>query len=423
MMKKKTLMKACFSTLLALTVIEPAFCEEENNIPYNELRLFSNIYSEIKNRYVEDISDKELLEMAIDGMLSRLDQHSILLDEDQFKSLKSSSEGRFQGIGIRITTVNDEIEVVSPIKNTPAQREGILAGDIIVEIDGQDSKSVGLEQAIELLDGEPGSLVKLKVKRLNEKKLLDFNIIRSNVVIQSVKTKTLGRGIFYAKINSFQENTQSSLRRYLEEIMLKPELVKGFILDLRGNPGGTLNAAVEVSDLFLTKGKIVSIHGRDPQGNEVFEAKPDDLLKGRSILVLIDKWSASASEIVAGALQDQKRAIIFGEQSYGKGSVQKVFVTGNGSALKLTVSKYHTPSGKSIDSEGIVPNIKWKQSKSHKKTHLDESKLEGNSVPASSQGSSKPNGAGKKVTLENQSIEEFLNNDPELNHALKIISE
>jgi len=327
-------------------------------LPYEDLRTFTEIFGRIKQDYVEPVSDKKLLEDAIRGMLSGLDPHSAYLAADEYQELKEGTTGQFGGLGIEVTMENGFIKVVSPIDDTPAQRAGLKTGDLIVKLDEQPVKGMSLTDAVKLMRGEPGSKILLTIVREGEEAPLKITLIRDIIKVKSVKNRLLEKGYGYLRISSFQSGTGEGLKESLA--VLKKENggdLKGLVLDLRNNPGGVLNAAVEVSDAFIKSGLIVYTEGRIANSEMRFNAAPDDLLNGAPIVVLINAGSASASEIVAGALQDQKRAVIMGEKSFGKGSVQTILPTSNGAAVKLTTARYFTPSGRSIQAQGIEPDV------------------------------------------------------------------
>ncbi|MDO9422888.1 MAG: S41 family peptidase [Methylobacter sp.] len=349
-------MGICASVFAEQEIVEPMADTEV--LPYEELRTFTEIFGRIKRDYVEPVSDKKLLEDAIRGMLSGLDPHSAYLVADEYQQLKEGTTGQFGGLGIEVTMENGFVKVVSPIDDTPAQRAGIKTGDLIVRLDDQPVKGMALGDAVKLMRGEPGSKILLTVIREGEGAPLKITITRAIIKVKSVKSRMLEKGYGYVRISSFQSGTGENLKEALTS--LKKENtgnLKGLVLDLRNNPGGVLNAAVEVSDAFIKSGLIVYTEGRIENSEMRFNAAPNDLIDGAPIVVLINAGSASASEIVAGALQDQKRAVIMGEKSFGKGSVQTILPTSKGSAVKLTTARYYTPSGRSIQAEGIEPDI------------------------------------------------------------------
>ena len=368
MLKKKSILILSLGFLLGvfMATCGSVFADKDNGetgsdtdtLPFEELRTFTEIFGRIKRDYVEPVSDKKLLEDAIRGMLSGLDPHSAYLVADEYQELKEGTTGQFGGLGIEVTMENGFIKVVSPIDDTPAQKAGMKAGDLVVRLDDKPVKGMSLADAVKMMRGEPGSKIMLTVVREGEETPLKILITRDVIKVKSVKSRLLEKGYGYVRISSFQSGTGENLKEALTA--LKKEnggQLKGLILDLRNNPGGVLNAAVEVSDAFLRSGLIVYTEGRIENSEMRFNASPDDLIDGAAMVVLINAGSASASEIVAGALQDQKRAIIMGEKSFGKGSVQTILPTSNGAAVKLTTARYYTPSGRSIQAEGIEPDI------------------------------------------------------------------
>lgn len=331
---------------------------EPESLPFEDLRTFTEIFGRIKRDYVEPVTDKQLLEHAIRGMLIGLDPHSDYLTGDQYKELQEGTTGQFGGLGIEVTMENGFVKVVSPIDDTPAQRAGVKAGDLVVRLDDQPVKGMSLGDAVKLMRGEPGSTIELTIMREGEEAPLKITITRDIIKVKSVKSRLLEKDYGYLRISSFQSKTGEGLRKAMDELEKENGgKLKGLVLDLRNNPGGVLNAAVEVSDAFLDKGLIVYTEGRIENSEMRFNAAPDDLLDGAPIVALINAGSASASEIVAGALQDHKRAVIMGEKSFGKGSVQTILPTSGGAAVKLTTARYFTPSGRSIQAEGIEPDI------------------------------------------------------------------
>ncbi len=327
-------------------------------LPLEELRSFTEVFSRIKSDYVEPVDDKKLLTDAIQGMLAGLDPHSSYLDPEAFKDMRIETEGQFGGLGIEVTMENGFVKVVSPIEDTPAARAGLKSGDLIIRLDDKSVKGMTLTEAVRLMRGRPGTDITLTVVREGQNKPLKFTITRAVIKIQSVKQRLLEPGYGYVRITQFQAGTE----RHLTEAIRKLEKenkgpLQGLILDLRNNPGGVLNAAVSVSDAFLESGLIVYTEGRVPDSKLRFSATPGDVLKGAPMVVLINGGSASASEIVAGALQDHHRAIVMGTKTFGKGSVQTIIPVSNGGALKLTTARYFTPKGRSIQAEGIDPDI------------------------------------------------------------------
>lgn len=337
---------------------DTAEASDVDALPLDELRTFTEVFAKIKNDYVEPVDDKELLENAIRGMLAGLDPHSSYLVQEAYKELQEGTSGEFGGLGIEVGQEDGFVKVISPIDDTPAQRAGIKAGDLIIRLDDVPVKGMSLNDAVKRMRGKPGSAIVLTIIRHGEEKPLTITIVRDFIRVKSVRARTLEPGFGYLRISTFQSRTAEDLRREIDNIKQENEpKLKGIILDLRNNPGGVLNAAVGVSDLFLDKGLIVYTEGRVKDSQLKFNAKPVDLLNDVPIVVLVNAGSASASEIVAGALQDHKRAIIMGEKTFGKGSVQTILPMTNEAALKLTTARYYTPNGRSIQASGIVPDI------------------------------------------------------------------
>lgn len=354
-------------TALLLLGLQLAIGQNENGgeqpvapqgLPLDELRTFTEVFSKIKNDYVEEVDDRKLLEDAIRGMLAGLDPHSSYLDKKSYEELQEGTSGEFGGLGIEVGMEDGFIKVISPIDDTPAQKAGIKAGDLIIKLDDTPVKGLSLNDAVSRMRGKPGTEITLTVVRNGEDKPLKITIVRDIIKVNSVRARTLEPGYGYLRISSFQANTGPDLRRELEK--LKEEnssMLKGIVLDLRNNPGGVLNAAVDVVDVFLEKGLVVYTEGRDEESMLRFNAKPIDDLKDTPIVVLVNVGSASASEIVAGALQDHKRAVIVGQKTFGKGSVQTILPLSDEAAVKLTTARYYTPSGRSIQAAGIEPDI------------------------------------------------------------------
>lgn len=332
--------------------------EDVDTLPLDEIRTFTEVFAKIKNDYVEDVDDRMLLENAIRGMLEGLDPHSTYMNREAYLNLQEGTSGEFGGLGIEVGMENGFVRVISPIDDTPAQRAGIQAGDLIIKLDDTPVKGMALNDAVNMMRGKPGSPITLTVVRENQQKPINIVIIRDVIKITSVRSQTLEPGFIYVRVSNFQTHTADDLRSEL--ISLKEandNNVKGLVLDLRNNPGGILSASVAMSDLFLDQGLIVYTEGRVTDSKLRFNANPEDILNKAPIVVLVNGGSASASEIVAGALQDHKRAIIMGQQTFGKGSVQTILPLPNETALKLTTARYYTPSGRSIQASGITPDI------------------------------------------------------------------
>jgi len=339
------------------TAIKSPPNQESNNDTYKQLNLFGEVFERVRAEYVEEVTDKELIEHALNGMLSDLDPHSAYLSPDDFTNMKVETRGEFGGLGIEVTMDNGLVKVVSPIDDTPAFRAGVEAGDYIVKIDEEPVMGLTLNDAVDKMRGKVGTPIDLVIRREDEDAPIDITIIRDIIKIKSVRHRTEGN-TGYIRITTFNRHAGSGVRNAIKDISeeLGDSLI-GYVIDLRNNPGGLLSQAIEISDAFIDKGEIVSQRGRSEEDTERNNATPGDLTNGLPLVVLINGGSASASEIVAGALQDHKRGIVIGTQSFGKGSVQAVIpVPGNG-AMRLTTARYYTPSGRSIQAKGVTPDI------------------------------------------------------------------
>lgn len=349
--------------LLGMTLIfgQMVFADRsptEPDLPIDDLRAFSEIFGRIKSSYVEPVEDKELIENAIRGMLSGLDPHSSYLDLDGFRELREGTSGEFGGLGIEVSMEDGFVKVVAPIDDTPAAEAGVEAGDLIIRLDDKPVKGMSLNDAVDIMRGEPGSIIELTIIREGQDKPLMLKLTRAIIKVKSVKFETLEPGYGYLRISTFQSPTAQNVRDAISQLKKDNDnKLKGLVLDLRNNPGGVLDAAVDVSDAFINKGMIVYTEGRIDDADQKFHAKPGDMLNGAPIIVLINGGSASASEIVAGALQDHQRAVIIGSKSFGKGSVQTVMPLTNDTAVKMTTARYYTPNGRSIQADGIEPDI------------------------------------------------------------------
>jgi carboxyl-terminal processing protease len=331
---------------------------DDENLPLDEIRTFTEVFSKIKNDYVEEVDDEKLLEDAIRGMLAGLDPHSTYLDRESYKELQEGTTGEFGGLGIEVGMENGFVKVIAPIDDTPAKKAGIEAGDLIIKLDDTPVKGLSLNDAISRMRGKPGTDITLTIIRNGEEKPLVITITRAIIRVNSVRARTLEPGYGYLRISSFQANTGRDLRQELDRLSKENDYkLKGVVMDLRNNPGGVLNAAVEVSDLFLDKGLIVYTEGRIKNSDLKFNARPLNVVRDLPIVILVNEGSASASEIVAGALQDHDRAVIVGQQTFGKGSVQTILPMADEAAVKLTTARYFTPSGRSIQASGITPDI------------------------------------------------------------------
>lgn len=346
------------SVSLTSSVLAEKKAEESVGLPLNELRNFSDIFARVKTDYVEEIDDKTLLENAIRGMLSGLDPHSTYLNPDEYKELKIGTTGKFGGLGIQVGMEDGFVKVISPIDDTPAFRAGLEAGDLIIRLDEKSVKGMTLNDAVKIMRGDPGTDITLTVIREGAEKPLTFTVTRDIISVKSVKSRILEPDYGYVRISNFQSQTARDLVNELSKLKKENQNeLKGLVLDLRNNPGGVLSAAADVSDAFIDDGKLVFTKGRIDNSDFEFNAKPGDIMNGAPLVVLINGGSASASEIVAGALQDHSRAVVMGSKSFGKGSVQTIQELRSGGAVKITTARYFTPKGRSIQGEGITPDI------------------------------------------------------------------
>ena len=327
----------------------------ENDI-YKKIDLFGEVLEKINKEYVDEINQSESMDSAINGLLQSLDPYSAYMSPEIFNEMQTETSGEFGGLGIEVSMESGVVKVISPIDDTPASRAGIKAGDYIVKINDVQVQGKSLSEAVDLMRGPVGSGIELTIRRRGERKALIFNVVREIIQIQSVKADILEKSIGYLRLTSFNENSGKQIEREIKKLE-KNKDVKSYILDLRNNPGGLLSQAIKISDFFLDNGEIVSTKSRRPSENRKWFAKKGDIINGETMVILINYGSASASEIVAGALQDHKRAILVGESTYGKGSVQSIIPLENEGAIRLTVSKYYLPSGKSISRVGVNPDI------------------------------------------------------------------
>ena len=350
----KNKFKILFILILLITSFQKVN-SSENDI-YKKIDLFGEVLDKINKEYVDEINQSESMDSAINGLLQSLDPYSAYMSPEIFNEMRTETSGEFGGLGIEVSMESGVVKVISPIDDTPASKAGIKAGDYIVKINNTQVQGKSLSEAVDLMRGPVGSGIELTVRRRGEKKALIFNIIREVIQIQSVKTDLLEKKIGYIRLTSFNENSGKQIEKKIKELE-KNENVKSYILDLRNNPGGLLSQAIKISDFFLDNGAIVSTKSRKKSENRKWFAKKGDLTNGKTLIVLINYGSASASEIVAGALKDHKRAILLGENSFGKGSVQSIIPLKNDGAIRLTVAKYYLPSGKSISEVGVSPDI------------------------------------------------------------------
>jgi carboxyl-terminal processing protease len=327
---------------------------------YRELNLFGDVFERVRADYVEKPDDSKLVESAINGMLAGLDPHSSYMDPNSFRDMQVQTRGEFGGLGIEVTMEDGLVKVVAPIDDTPAAKAGVMANDIITKLDDEQVQGLTLNQAVDKMRGPVNTKIKLTIMRKNSDKPVEVTIVRDVIRVKSVRSHPEGEDVGYIRITQFNEQTTDGLKQSINDLnsQLGADKIKGFVVDLRNNPGGLLDQAISVSDTFLEKGEIVSTRGRNPEETQRFNARPGDMIKSKPLIVLVNGGSASASEIVAGALQDHKRATLVGTRSFGKGSVQTIIPLGAGNgALRLTTARYFTPSGRSIQAKGIVPDI------------------------------------------------------------------
>jgi carboxyl-terminal processing protease len=327
---------------------------------YRELNLFGDVFERVRADYVEKPDDSKLVESAINGMLAGLDPHSSYMDPKSFRDMQVQTRGEFGGLGIEVTMEDGLVKVVAPIDDTPAAKAGVMANDIITQLDDEAVQGLTLNQAVDKMRGPVNTKIKLTIMRKGSDKPIDVTIMRDIIRVKSVRSHSEGEDVGYIRITQFNEQTTDGLKQAINDLngQLGADKIKGYVVDLRNNPGGLLDQAISVSDTFLDKGEIVSTRGRNPEETQRFNARPGDMTKGKPVILLINGGSASASEIVAGALQDHKRATLVGTRSFGKGSVQTIIPLGAGNgALRLTTARYFTPSGRSIQAKGITPDI------------------------------------------------------------------
>ena len=346
--------------IFSFFLINVSFSANDENI-YDKIDLFSEVLDKINKEYVDEINQGEVMDAAINGVLQSLDPYSGYMSPETFKEMQTETSGKFGGLGIEVGMEAGVVKVISPMDNTPAERVGVKAGDYIVKINDAQVQGKTLSQAVELMRGPVGSKIEITVRRIGVKKAIIFSITREIIEVKSVKSKIIDKNVGYIRLTSFNENSSNQVKEKIKEFK-KDKNIEKYILDLRNNPGGLLSQAIKISDFFLDNGEIVSTKSRKRSENRKWFAKKGDLVDGETLVVLINYGSASASEIVAGALQDHKRAILIGENSYGKGSVQSIIPLENNGAIRLTISKYYLPSGKSISDIGVTPDIEIAES-------------------------------------------------------------
>ncbi len=356
--RKGSYMKLKIFILILFLFFQNNLLANKSDKLYSKIDLLGEVLDKVRGEYVDEIDEVEIMDSAINGILQSLDPYSAYMSPELFKSMQTDTRGEFGGLGIEIGMEAGVVKVISPIDDTPASRAGIKAGDYIVKIDGNQVQGKSLMEAVKLMRGKVGTSIKLTIRRKNVKKALEFNIKREIIEVKSVESRAIGKkkDIVYLRLKSFNENSDKQFFKHLKNFEKKTK-IKGYIIDLRNNPGGLLSQAINITDFFLEDGEIVSTKGRRSSETRKFFARAGDEAKGKPIIVLINNGSASASEIFAGALKDHKRAIILGENSYGKGSVQSVIPLKNGGGMRLTISKYYLPSGQSISEIGVSPDI------------------------------------------------------------------
>ena len=360
--------KIIFILIATIFLFQKSFSENDNI--YDKIDIFGEVLEKINKEYVDDVDPSKSMDAAINGLLQSLDPYSAYMTPESFESMQTETSGEFGGLGIEVGMEAGVVKVISPIDDTPASKAGLKAGDYIVKIEGTQVQGKTLTEAVELMRGPVGSSLEITVRRKGKKKAIIFNITREIIKVQSVKSKILNDNVGYIRLTSFNENSSQQIKKTISKFN-KNKNLNSFILDLRNNPGGLLSQAIKISDFFLENGEIVSTKSRRASENRKWFAKKGDLIDGKSMIVLINYGSASASEIVAGALKDHKRAIIIGENSYGKGSVQSIIPLKNKGAIRLTISKYYLPSGKSISEIGITPDIEVEESAGNFKINTD----------------------------------------------------
>ena len=350
--------KLIFFTLTFLFLFNNSFSSTNNSI-YEKIDLFGEVLEKVKDEYVDEVDQKEMMDSAINGVLQSLDPYSSYMNPELFKSMQTDTKGEFGGLGIEIGMESGVVKVIAPIPDTPADKAGIKAGDYIVRIDGKQVQGKSLMEAVKLMRGPVNTNIKLTIRRKGHRKALEFNIKRKIIEISSVDSRILGekKNIAYIQLKSFNEKSDKQIFKIIKDFEKKSNPPIGYIVDLRNNPGGLLTQAINITDLFLDDGEIVSTKGRKISETRRFFARKGDAINGKPIIVITNSGSASASEIFAGALKDHKRAIILGENTYGKGSVQSIIPLKNGGGMRLTISKYYLPSGKSISEVGVTPDI------------------------------------------------------------------
>lgn len=410
----RTILTTIAATVALALSVPLSATEEQTELPLAELRTFAEVFNQIRLGYVEEIDDSTLLEFAIEGMLMGLDPHSVYLTKDGYQGLQDATSGEFTGLGLEVGTENGYVKIIAPIDGSPAAEAGLQSGDIILKLDNVPVKGISLNEAIDMMRGPKGSEIVLSIGRPGNSQPFDITLVRNTIKVASVRQRLLEPGYGYIRIAQFQSSTGADVKKSLDKLLAKGKL-KGLVLDLRNNPGGILRASVDVASLFMDEGNVVYTEGRVGGSDKRYDAAPLDATDGAPIVVLINRGSASASEIVAGALQDHSRAVIMGTQSFGKGSVQTVLPMSDSRAIKLTTALYFTPNGRSIQAEGIVPDILVERATitAYDSTQrTTEADLSGHLSNANGSGQSE-----KDVVV----VKEFLTDDNQLYEALALL--
>lgn len=405
--------------IMAQTQIEIAE-PEKTPIPLSQIRTFAEIFTRIKLNYVEPVSDVQLLEYAIEGMLNGLDPHSVHLKGDRYTDLNEGTTGAFSGLGMEVIMEDGFVKVVTPIDDTPAAEAGIMTGDLIIRMDGKTVSGLSLSEATERMRGEPGTKIIITILRESEPEPFDVELTRALVRLNSVKRKRLNDSIGYLRVTQFQIATAENFRKELKQLR-ESKGFEGLIIDLRNNPGGLLTSAISIADVFINEGSIVSTKGRVAANDQEYKATPTDLLDGKPIVVLINGGSASASEIVAGALQDHGRALILGTDSFGKGSVQTVLNIDDKEAIKLTTARYYTPNGRSIQAAGIKPDVLVEYREFKDREHSFR-RIKEDDLPGRLDNDSDKIESLEKPTKKQEEIQQLLARDYQLNEAFNLLN-
>lgn len=413
---KRLISTALAACLLSCAVYANDSADEQGELPLEDLRLFADVFNQVRSAYVDEVEDRELLEDAIRGLLAGLDPHSAYLDASSYDHLQTNTTGEFGGLGLEVGMENGFVKVIAPIDDSPAKKADIRSGDLIIELDDKPVKGMSLQEAVDAMRGPKGTKIVLTIVREGINAPFDITLTRDIITVASVRSKTLEPGFGYIRVAQFQTKTANDFRRELDKLKRSNQPLKGIVLDLRNNPGGLLQSSIELADIFLNEGTIVYTEGRIPSSKTIFEASATEPADETPLVVLINGGSASASEIVAGALQDHKRALIVGTQSFGKGSVQTVLPLSRDRAIKITTARYFTPSGRSIQAQGITPDIVLERARIQtleKNGEVTEADLHGHLTrddgKESTSSSRKKNGKGNSLAEDDNQLFEALN--------------